>query len=74
MPADPTPTRSDLGSATRPGTKRPDWHGLVAWDLFFNGLATGLFLVAALGELGVALRGRRPASASCCWGVWRSAL
>ena len=32
-------------------TKAPDWHGLVAWDLLFNNLTTGLFLVAALGEL-----------------------
>src|SRR5260370_16918082 len=32
-------------------TKAPDWHGLVAWDLLFNNLTTGLFLVAALSEL-----------------------
>jgi hypothetical protein len=32
-------------------TKAPTWHRLVAWDLLFNSLATGLFLVAAVGEL-----------------------
>src|SRR5947209_12068585 len=37
--------------ANGPVTKAPDWHGLVAWDLLFNNLTTGLFLVAALGEL-----------------------
>jgi hypothetical protein len=31
--------------------KAPPWHGLVVWDVLFNGLTTGLFLVAALGEL-----------------------
>jgi Ni/Fe-hydrogenase subunit HybB-like protein len=37
--------------ANGPVTKAPDWHGLVAWDLLFNNLTTGLFLVAALAEL-----------------------
>jgi hypothetical protein len=37
--------------AAGPGTKPPAWHGLVAWDMLFNRLTTGLFLVAALGEL-----------------------
>lgn len=32
-------------------TKAPDWHGLVAWDMLWNGLATGLFLVAGISEL-----------------------
>jgi Ni/Fe-hydrogenase subunit HybB-like protein len=32
-------------------TKAPAWHGLVAWDMLFNGMTTGLFLVAALSEL-----------------------
>ncbi|HWY88457.1 MAG TPA: NrfD/PsrC family molybdoenzyme membrane anchor subunit [Gemmataceae bacterium] len=32
-------------------TKVPHWHGLVAWDLLFNSLSTGLFLVAAFSEL-----------------------
>jgi Ni/Fe-hydrogenase subunit HybB-like protein len=45
------PPTSGLGYASRPETKAPDWHHLVAWDLLFNNLATGLFLVAALGEL-----------------------
>jgi hypothetical protein len=32
-------------------TKAPNWHGLVALDMLFNNLTTGIFLVAALGEL-----------------------
>ena len=32
-------------------TKTPNWHGLVVLDVLFNNLSTGLFLVAALGEL-----------------------
>jgi Polysulphide reductase, NrfD len=32
-------------------TKAPDWRWLVAWDMLFNNLTTGLFLVAAIGEL-----------------------
>ncbi|MBV8430538.1 MAG: polysulfide reductase NrfD [Solirubrobacterales bacterium] len=32
-------------------TKAPAWHGLVAWDLLFNNLTTGLFLGAALTDL-----------------------
>jgi hypothetical protein len=32
-------------------TKAPNWHGLVTLDILFNNLSTGLFLVAALGEL-----------------------
>jgi hypothetical protein len=39
------------GYATQPVTKAPAWHGLVAWDMLFNNLTTGLFLTAALGEL-----------------------
>lgn len=39
------------GYATGPVTKPPNWHGLVVLDILFNNLATGLFLVAALGEL-----------------------
>src|SRR5215468_11331018 len=34
-------------------TKAPAWHGLVAWDMLFNGMTTGLFLVAAISELTV---------------------
>jgi hypothetical protein len=37
--------------AARPVTKAPGWHGLVAWDMLFNNLSTGLFLTAALAEL-----------------------
>ena len=39
------------GYEHRPVTKPPDWHGLVAWDMLMNNLATGLFLVAGLAEL-----------------------
>jgi len=38
------------GYAPRPVTKAPAWHGLVAWDMLFNNLTTGLFLVAGLSE------------------------
>ena len=37
--------------ADRPVTKAPNWHGLVVLDVLLNNLSTGLFLVAALGEL-----------------------
>jgi hypothetical protein len=43
--------RDRAGYAACPVTKAPAWHGLVAWDMLFNNLTTGLFLVAALGEL-----------------------
>jgi hypothetical protein len=49
--------RNDQTRAIEPGylnqdiTKVPGWHGLVAWDLLFNNLTTGLFLFAAVGEL-----------------------
>ncbi len=48
---------NDQTRAIEPGylsqdiTKVPGWHGLVAWDLLFNNLTTGLFLFAAVGEL-----------------------
>src|SRR5882757_2071609 len=45
------PATKAPGYATGPVTKAPDWHGLVAWDLLFNNMTTGLFLVAATGEL-----------------------
>jgi Ni/Fe-hydrogenase subunit HybB-like protein len=41
----------NVGYTQRAPIKVAPWHGLVAWDILFNGLATGLFLVAALGEL-----------------------
>src|SRR5215472_2495491 len=43
--------RVGSGYATGPVTKAPAWHGLVAWDMLFNGMTTGLFLVAATSEL-----------------------
>jgi hypothetical protein len=43
---------ADSVYARRPVTKAPHWGGLVAWDMLLNSLATGLFLAAALGELG----------------------
>jgi Ni/Fe-hydrogenase subunit HybB-like protein len=45
------PTAAPTSYADRPTTKPPAWHALVAWDMLFNGLSTGLFLTAALGEL-----------------------
>jgi Ni/Fe-hydrogenase subunit HybB-like protein len=46
------------GSTPLPGgyegrtiTHAPAWSGLVTWDLLFNGITTGLFLVAAVCEL-----------------------
>jgi hypothetical protein len=39
------------GYAHRPATQAPAWRGLVAWDMLFNGMTTGLFLVAAFSEL-----------------------
>src|SRR5947209_19979916 len=45
------PATKAPGYAAGPVTKPPDWHGLVAWDLLLNNLATGLYLVAATGEL-----------------------
>ena len=44
-------TRARPATRTESVTKAPDWHGLVAWDMLFNNLTTGLFLVAAVGEL-----------------------
>jgi Ni/Fe-hydrogenase subunit HybB-like protein len=38
------------GYATREPVKPVPWHGLVVWDMFANGLTTGLFLVATLCE------------------------
>ncbi len=41
----------ETGYLTRDVTKVPGWHGLVAWDLLFNNLTTGLFLAAGVAEL-----------------------
>ncbi|HEV3255410.1 MAG TPA: NrfD/PsrC family molybdoenzyme membrane anchor subunit [Gemmataceae bacterium] len=51
MSAEINATTNGYGYANGPVTKAPAWHGLVAWDLLFNNLTTGLFLVAALSEL-----------------------
>ncbi len=51
MPTDVSVPSDEAGYAAETVTKAPEWHGLVAWDLLFNNLATGLFLTAALGEL-----------------------
>lgn len=32
-------------------TKAPEWHEGIAFDALLNGMATGLFMVAAIGEL-----------------------
>jgi hypothetical protein len=42
-------TRS--GYANVPVTKTPGWYGTIAWDALFNGMATGLFMAAAVSEL-----------------------
>jgi hypothetical protein len=39
------------GYAHMPVTKVPGWHGIIAWDALLNGMATGLFLAAAVSEL-----------------------
>ena len=46
-------TATAVGYEARPVTKVPEWHAWVVWDLLFNGLTTGLYLVAVLGELAV---------------------
>jgi hypothetical protein len=51
MHGDSIPATNTPGYTTGPVTKAPHWHGLVAWDLLFNNLSTGLFLVAAVGDL-----------------------
>ena len=44
------------GYADHPFLKAPNWHGLVVADILLNNLCTGLFLVAALGELAAPAR------------------
>jgi len=51
MQADSHPQASSSHYASGPVTKAPNWHALVAWDTMFNGMATGLFVVASVGEL-----------------------
>jgi hypothetical protein len=43
--------RSETGYENSPVTKVPGWHGIIAWDALLNGMATGLFLTAAISEL-----------------------
>ena len=45
------PGGSESGYANMPVTKAPSWHGIIAWDALFNGMATGLFMAAAVSEL-----------------------
>ena len=42
---------SQSGYENMPVTKVPGWHGIIAWDALLNGMATGLFLAAAVSEL-----------------------
>ena len=39
------------GYANIPITKVPSWDGMIAWDVLLNGMATGLFMAAAVSEL-----------------------
>src|ERR1700753_2949952 len=39
------------GYADTTVTKVPGWHGIIAWDALLNGMATGLFLAAAISGL-----------------------
>src|SRR5271163_674704 len=43
--------QGESGYAHLPVTKVPGWHGLIAWDALLNGMATGLFIAAAVSEL-----------------------
>ena len=38
------------GYADMTVTKVPGWHGIIAWDALLNGMATGLFLAAAVNR------------------------
>jgi hypothetical protein len=42
---------SEVGYTNMVVTKVPGWHGIIAWDALLNGMATGLFLAAAVSEL-----------------------
>src|SRR5271154_4319242 len=60
MPADSRPQHALTKPLPQPGgqsgyanttvTKVPGWHGIIAWDALLNGMATGLFLAAAVSE------------------------
>jgi hypothetical protein len=48
----PSPEKgSEVGYENMTVTKVPGWHGIIAWDALLNGMATGLFLAAAVSEL-----------------------
>ncbi len=64
----PSPMNA-AGYASRRVTKPPNWHGLVAFDMLFNNMTTGLFLVAAAGELM-----SRPAFGRLTWLAYPLAL
>jgi hypothetical protein len=49
--AKPPLQESQSGYANTPVTKVPGWHGIIAWDALLNGMATGLYLAAAVSEL-----------------------
>src|SRR5262249_20437391 len=40
-----------VGYETTTVTKVPDWYSMIAWDALLNGMATGLFMAAAVSEL-----------------------
>jgi hypothetical protein len=40
----------ESGYAHLPVTKVPGWYGTIAWDALLNGMATGLFMAAAVSE------------------------
>jgi Ni/Fe-hydrogenase subunit HybB-like protein len=42
---------NESGYANLPITKVPSWDGMIAWDVLLNGMATGLFMAAAVSEL-----------------------
>src|SRR5215469_5197839 len=41
----------EVGYESMTVTKVPDWYGMIAWDALLNGMATGLFMAAAVSEL-----------------------
>jgi Ni/Fe-hydrogenase subunit HybB-like protein len=51
IPIDSSLAMGGAGYAAERVTKPPDWHTLVALDMLFNNMTTGLFLVAAAGDL-----------------------
>jgi Ni/Fe-hydrogenase subunit HybB-like protein len=48
---EPPSPEGQSGYVNSPVTKAPSWHGTIAWDALFNGMATGLFMAAAVSEL-----------------------